>query len=100
MKQKGVCKESEKFYYNVKQSYNSYERKCISPDNVILLKQSYCKVKSFPLIRKLSHFPLHRTGQSYPTMQSSIKQPLKYLMILKYFVMVIQKTEFHWRNHT
>ena len=76
MKQKGVCKESENFYYNVKQSYNSYERKYVLPDNVILLKQSYCKVKSFSLIRKLSNFPLHRTGQSHPTLQSSIKQLL------------------------
>ena len=42
----GVCEESRKFYYNVKQSYNSYERKYVSPDHVILLKRSYCKAKS------------------------------------------------------
>ena len=29
---KGVCEESGKFYYNVKQSYNSYERKYVSSD--------------------------------------------------------------------
>ena len=35
---KGVREESGRFYYNVRQSYNSYERKYVSPDQVILLK--------------------------------------------------------------
>ena len=38
---KGVREESGKFYYNVKQSYNSYERKYVSSNHVILLKRSY-----------------------------------------------------------
>ena len=63
---KGVREESGKFYYNVKQSYNSYERKYVSPDHVILLKRSYCKAKSFPLTRTIISFSSPPDGPASP----------------------------------
>ena len=53
---KCVREENGKFYYNVKHAYNSYERKNVSPDHVILLKRSYCKGKSSPLTRTIILF--------------------------------------------
>ena len=58
-----VCEENGKFYYHVKQSYNSYEGKYVSPDHVILLKQSYFKAKSSPLMRTI-YFIFLSTGRS------------------------------------
>ena len=63
---KGVCEESGKFYYNVKQSYNSYERKYVSSNHVILLKRSYCKAKSFPLTRTIISFSSPPDGPASP----------------------------------
>ena len=80
---KGVHEEIRKFYYNIKQSYNSYERKYVSPDHVILLKRSYCKAKSFPLTRAIISFSSPPDGQPHLMLQSSMKQPLRYLMTLK-----------------
>ena len=53
---KGAREENGKFYYNFKQSYNSFERKYVLPDQVILLKLSYCKTKSSPLTRTIISF--------------------------------------------
>ena len=86
-----VCEENGKFCYHVKQSYNSYEGKYVLPDHVILLKRSYFKAKrSPPNENNLFHFPL----QPHPTLQSSMKQPLRYLMKLKYFTVVMKKKSF------
>ena len=41
---KEVREENGKFYYNVERSYNSYERKYVSPDHVIMLKRSCCLI--------------------------------------------------------
>ena len=42
---KGVPEENRKFYYHVERSYNSYERKYVSPDHVILLKNVIVRPK-------------------------------------------------------
>ena len=93
---KGVCEENGQFYYNVKQSYNSFERKYILPDHVILLKRSYCKTKSFHLTRAI--ITLHWTVQPHPTLKCSTKQSLRYLLILKYFATVMKKKIFLLEN--
>ena len=45
---KGVPEENRKFYYNVELSYNSYERKYVSPDHVILLNYVIVRPKASP----------------------------------------------------
>ena len=35
---KGVHEENGKLYYNVKQSFNSYERKYVSPDHKVIVR--------------------------------------------------------------
>ena len=60
MKQHVLVKKMD--CYDVQRSYNSYERKYVSPDYVILLKRSYCKSKSFPLTRAIISFPSPSDG--------------------------------------
>ena len=52
--------------YDVQRSYNSYERKYVSPGYVILLKRSYCKSKRFPLTRAIISFPSPSDGPASP----------------------------------
>ena len=92
MKEKVFVKKTDNFIIMLKQSYNSFERKYILPDHVILLKRSYCKTKSFHLTRAI--ITLHRTVQPHPTLKCSTKQSLRYLLILKYFATVMKKKIF------
>ena len=70
MKKKVFVKKTENFV-TILNSHNSYERKYVSPDLLILLKRSYCKAKSFP--PNESSYLILLTIQSHPTLQSSIK---------------------------
>ena len=67
MKQKVFVRKTENFV-TILNSHNSYERKYVSSDHLILLKRSYCKAKSFPP-NESSYLII----QSHPTLQSSIK---------------------------
>ena len=49
-----VYEESNKYYYNTRQSSKSYSKIYVEPDNVIALKRIYGKAKSFPLSRTVS----------------------------------------------
>ena len=81
---KGVREENGKFYYNVKY---------LSPDHVILLKQSYYKAKSFPLTRTIISLSSPPDGPASPYVAVFYQTTAN-------FAMVMQKREFHLRNHT
>ena len=57
---KGVREESGKLYYNVKQFYNSNERKYVLRDHVILLKRCCCKAKSLMILKYFAMVIQHR----------------------------------------